>query len=341
MFRNQRTRLALALCLFVGVAQAANLPPPFCTLYFARLSRVIVKARPVYWPSRYLSLGPLLRTNHTEAKQRVRDIVAAIYEPNSAIGKEIDVHLKQGITKATSNWLHDYFRAYEIFYYSPPYLDVVRRIHEKLPARGTILDLGSGTGGLGQLLVVASPDRNVAQVDHEMALGISRDRLAELFPGEEGRVELIPHYINPITKIPGTRQYEGAVMNHTLYALKHPAKLAALKDVRAKLKSGATFVVNEPLKETAGREEQYRAWMTGVMEQAFTNGSPHSEFDVAIVMAIANGRATRSLRGDAPLERPLLTEAEHEALFREAGFVLESKESTYDGFSRLWTLRVP
>lgn len=329
--------------LLLGLASQAWAifqPPPHCTLYFYRLSCAISEETPVQWPSKFLRTGPLLRIDNAEARRRVQAIVAAIYDPDSPIGKELDAHLLREQAKS-SRWLGDYFRSYELFYYSLPYLDVVRRIHERLPAQGTILDVGSGTGGLGQLLVVAAAGRNVSHVDHQMALGISKERLAQLFPGEEGRVHFIPHYVSPHVPIPTTRQYEGAVMNHTLYAMPLVNKKAALKDIRAKLKPGGTLVVNEPLKERAGTEAQYRAWMTAVMELAFTNGSPHSEFDVAMVTAIASGRATKSLRGDAPLERPLLTEAEHEALFRELGFIVESKEATYDGFSRLWTLRVP
>ncbi len=335
-------RLALLLLLVTGTSVAATLvPPPYCTVYFGRLSRALLLERPVQWKSTQLSTGPLVRTDVAAAKARVREIVEAIYDPQSHIGKELDEHLRGELLNTKSNWIRDYYRAYELFYYSLPYLDVVRRVHDKLPPDGTILDVGSGTGGLGQLLVVAAAGRSVSHVDHELALGIPKQRLAELFPDEEGRVHFIPHYINPLTPIPTDRHYESAVLNHTLYAMLPSTKRAALNGIRARLKPGGTLVVNEPLRETAGTEAQYRAWMTHVMEQAFVNGSPHSEFDVAMVMAMASGRATKSLRGGMPLQRALMTEAEHEAMFREAGFTVESKESTYDGFSRLWVLRVP
>jgi len=309
----------------------------FCLPYLTSLARSLKGEVPVRWPSAYLRGRPLWGLPPDAAKARVREIVEAVYDENSALGREMDAYFSKEMAEG-SKWLEKYYRAYEMFYFSPPYLDVVRRVNEHLPKTGAILDIGSGTGGLAQLLLMGSGQRHLSLLDHEVAMRIAKERMEILFPGEAGRFDYHPHYLNPVRPVPVTRKHAGGIINHTLYAMQPKVKANALRGMRANMEPGSTLVVNEPLKETAGTPDGYQKWMTHVLEEAAANGSPHSDFDVAMITALASGRLTKALRG-SPLQRPLLTETEHEALFLEAGFEVVSKEPTYDGFSRLWVLR--
>lgn len=327
------------LCLtFLTVCLVAR--ANFCTFFPARLAGTLKTEDKVYWPSAYLNRRPLNELPRAKAKERIRAIVAAIYESESAIGLELDRVYRERQARDRT-WLNDYFRAYEIFYFSPRYLDLAARIHEKLPTNGSILDLGSGTGGLSGILADAAPFRHMTLLDHEFAMTIARERIAVLFSGQDGRFAHVPFYLGPrVADLPGQNLFDGAVINHALYPMGAHTKRAALNAVRKRLKPGTPLIINEPLREMAIQPGRHREWLTQILEGSIDGGSPHTEYDIAVITAMCSGRMTQLARVGSVMQ-PMLTELEHEELFAETGFRIVRKESTYDGFSRMWVLQTP
>jgi hypothetical protein len=329
-----------ALILFAQLWVAAPsfaLTLEWCRLYLEQLSHAIVREPRIAWESKHLKSGPLSRLGPAGAKKRVREIVDQIYDPTSPLGAEID----RAFTKMMDNpeWLKDYFRSYEVFYWSPMYHEIVDKMHGALPRDGKILDVGSGTGGLGGLMVEGAPTRSVTFLDDDLAVSLARKRMMSLFSKGQDRFTYMPFYLAPRSKIPENERYGSAMINHVLYTMSDRSKEGALTAIRDRLPAGGTLVVNEPIRETATVGDKHREWLTQVVETAVANGAPHSEFDVATIMAFSSGRATKILRGGAALDLPFRTKAEQEALYDKLGFDVVRSEPTYNGFSHFWVLK--
>lgn len=331
--RLAREILFLLLLLGGTCVQAAYLP--LCQSVLWRLSFSVLDGEPVLWKSRYLKDGPLThRYPPLEAKARVREIVDLIYEDNSAIGKEFDEWFRSKM--AAPDWIDDYFKSYEAFYYSPLYQLVVQYMNEALPREGRILDVGSGTGGMGFFMADAAKGRRVTFVDQERGVALAEDRAKELFGADSNRFDVVPQYLGPKSNLKVEGQYDAAILNHVLYIIGNRSKMGALRTIRDNLRPGGRLLVNEPIKEQA--EKGHREWFTRVLETAAQNGAPHSEFDYGFITAVASGRATKDLRGGAPPTVHYLTEQEHRDLFAGAGFRVLEVKKTYGGFSRFWVL---
>ena len=330
-------RQSILFFTFLSICLAAQ--GGICTFYAARLAHSLMSEPRVFWKSQYLSSVPFNALPKDKAKARAREIIAAIYEPKSAIGLELDREFASR-QREGSAWLNDYYRSYEIFYFSPRYIRLASAIHDNLPQVGAFVDLGSSTGGMSGILADSAPGRRMTLVDHKRAMTLSRDRMGALFPGKEGRFTHVDLYLGPKSELPGEEMYDGAVINHALYPLGPNTKLAALRALQKRLKPGATLVINEPLKEVATLPGRHREWLTEVIEDAVTEGSPHTEFDIAVLTAMCSGRMTQITQlGSIML--PMLTENEHDALFASVGWKTIKKETTYDGFSRMWVLKTP
>jgi hypothetical protein len=320
-----KQKLTLFLSLWTIASPAAL---RWCNLHLARLSEQLAREPKVQWPSAHLKPGPV-------TPERVREIAAQVYDPNSPLGRELDQIFSKKMENPDS--LDDYFRSYEVFYWSPLYREIADRMHEALPASGRFLDLGSGTGGLGGILAQEAPGRLITFMDKPLAVDTARSRMTKLFPGAPDRFEYIPFYAGPKTRLFGN--YDGALINHVLYTMPPKRKEGALAGLRDHIPAGGIVAINEPVKEAVAEGDRHREWMTRILETAVANGAPHSEYDVATILAFASGRATKSLRSGQDLELPLQTRAEQEALFERNGFEIVRSEPTYDGFSRFWVLR--
>ncbi len=291
----------------------------------------------VSWKSDHLQSVALSTLPPEMAKARIRAIIDQIYSPKSELGRELDIFFQKRFNDGPA-WLSDYYRAYEMFYFSPRYLALAGAFHAALPTEGRIIDLGSGTGGLSGILADLSPGRSFMLVDHDQALTIAEDRMRFMFPGADARFSLVREYVNPKSRLPDGPFYDAALINHTLYTMSRQTKLAALRALSVRLKPNATVVINEPLHETASLPSEHRAWLTEMIEDAILGGAPHTEFDIAVLAAICSGRITQLTRM-GPMVLPLMTEGEHEALFQGLGWTITKKEISYAGFSRMWVLK--
>ncbi len=307
-----------------------------CRLHVRNLDPLIAREAKLKWDSRFLKAGPVALLGKEAAKKRAREIIDAMYDTESPLGDEFEKFFNK-LTADDPSWLSYYFKSYEIFPYSPLYQSVMARAHEALPLTGRILDVGAGAAPISAFLAATAPDRKLTILDNQNATELARLRMQQLAPNSRGH-RMEPIFLRPSVAIPG-EPADGAIVNHVFYILVPATKKAAMKAIVDKLKPGATVVINEPIRERATPDANFKAWLTKIVTTAIDNGSPHSEFDIAFLAGMSSGRATRSIRGNAPLVSPFQSEKELESMAKDAGLDIVESGYSYDGFSRFLVLK--
>lgn len=155
------------------------------------------------------------------------------------------------------------------------YADVAARV----PARGQVLDVGCGTGGVtAALLTEPREDRRVTGVDRSaQMLAVAETKLAE--PAAAGRLRLRQVAITGLEREFPPESFDAVVCCLVLSELSATEERYALDVFCRLLRPGGTLVLaDEVLPDSAGRRWLYRAgrWPWAAVTYLVTQTSTHA-----------------------------------------------------------------
>lgn len=321
-----------------GELWATHSDPSFCLRFIAKLSQVPALSTTPWDFSPLLHPLSLRELSSEVRKARVRAIVDAALDSRGQLINRLRQRASEG---AGSELMRQYFRAYHILIYGSGYQEVVVKADRYLPNVGTILDLGSGPGLFASALLESSPDRRFILVDHAESVPFARQNLALV--AEEGSLNehwFIGGYLGRMTQTTFPKAQAGLV-NHVLYFLPRQHQRYLIKTLFDSVESGAVVVINEPMAPRAGTEQKRVNWFVEQVDIALTNGAPQTEQDLGLLAGLVFGRATAMSPASLGIEQPMWSEEQWVSLVEDAGFHLESKDTTYDGYSIFMVLRKP
>lgn len=294
---------------------------------FQYLVKDIVASATVFWPSQVLEDKRV--TSISEASRIIKSTLH-----DTKWQRELHALLTElGGVQSPRLW-DLYFRSYDkAVVFSDGYLDLIGRANRLIPTSGTILDLGCGTGNFSSALLLGEPKRKVLALDTSaQGLKVSAKKLAAVSRVRGGTFELRTMDIRTL----GATQtsVQGVVMNNVLYTLSAKSRKSLLKQIFKVLDYGAPLFLNDPLPAVQEKTENVERLLTKLFADAILNGSPLTEFDVALIAFVNH----QTLVGRTPT---FLTSREMSDLALETGFQIVARDSAYYGVTTCLSLRKP
>jgi hypothetical protein len=233
-------------------------------------------------------------------------------------------------TERVDSPLKTVFRAAELLNYTKAAGGEARALDALLEGDAKILQFGGGTGWLAGYLLSREPLRRLDVVDpYPENIDLAKRRLRVLLP--TGDLPSFVHgLMNSYLELPDNH-YDAMLVQRMYYRLGEPLRVEFFRRARATLKDNpfARLIMIEPIE---GRGEMVLPWTLKVIEEAVTLGSPHTEFDAAIVAMIMAGTMGQGLTGHVTTEPRPVKAAEVVQRAESEGFVLRSRAPSHDGF---------
>jgi SAM-dependent methyltransferase len=294
---------------------------------FRQMLHKVLKRNPAPVKLKNIEADALVNT-----KAKAERILDLLLNPESALSRELGEYVQSlGGISSPALW-NVYFGAYDrIVAFSDGYLTLFQTADRLLPKTGTIGDFGAGSGNGCSVLAAGSPGRKVLAMDHSAdGLAGARKKLELVTNGDTSRFEI--RQMDITKEGPEANSLDNAIMNNVLYTI--AAKEEMLARIFKSLKSGGTFILNDPSNVIKRDPARLRQFLGDVIFDAVRNNAPVTEFDVALVGAIN----VQVLMG--PRDIFLAPEVLQDLVIK-AGFEIKDTFRGYYGASTYLLLRKP
>ena len=302
-------------------------PPGFRD--FLSVLRYTVAERTALWESHFFSPTKVASVG------KATSVIERVFSEAAAQRELARVIRGKGGLQSPALW-DLYFASYDrVVAFSDGYLRLLKSAHAMIPAKGVILDCGSGTGNFASSLLSASNGRKLVAIDiSSQGLALARAKLELIDP--TGRTFEIRR--ESLERALGRRKgyADGAVLNNVLYSLGGRERKRVLRGIFQALRPGGALYLCDPQLGIQESKKGLKQFLKRIAADAVLNSSPMTELDLALVAYLNRELVSTERKG-----RPFLAEEEISALVRSCGFQELRCESAYYDAAMLFHLRRP